>query len=386
MSGRSGGSYYGADDDEGVLVNVQYYVMGAVALMVLYCGWRFINSPTANLLGKTVNGAANTLQWSLSSPFALILSLILVVAGYVAFQLGKDEWKNFLERRQERSRRRTARSMDKEDAKQAEGESRGGTGDDRLEQGRGKTTQKPRAIQRMNPIDPCSKLGEAASKIINRQHPHLNGLMQRHPQIDVDFLATYYDALSLDGSKTFSYDNDETFKLNMQFVSKNPKKGKYQPLTDFMKTLNSEDNKLLAKLANVYMQSSMGAIESAYDINGNEDTTSLEDIYEALPEDVRDRELRKLLISAHMGNVPDSLKDVKLPASGGKGETTLGSFGREGITKIEDIMKTMRTPADIKPEGENDSAGLNSKGSTAVGDARRGSRGDAWLEGELRRV
>ena len=371
MSGRSGGSNYGADDDGGVLGNVQEMVMGAVALMVLYCGWRFINSPTANLLGKTVNGAANTLQWSLSSPFALILSLILVAAGVVMAALGRDEWKNFLERRQERSRRRNARSMDKEDAKQAEGESKGGTGDDRLEQGRAKTTQKPRAIHQMDPFDPCSKLGEDASKIILENHPELDDLMRRHPQIDVNFLATYYDALSLDGSKAFNYKDHKTFELNMQFVKNNRTKKygtlKYGTLTQFMENLKpEEDKRLLAKLANVYMQSSMGGIVSADNVNGRRDI-SLEELREALPgtEEDKDRELRKLLISAHKRNVPESLKGVKLPGSGNK---TLGSFEKEGIGNIEAIMKTMRTPPEIKPEGRsNDSAGLNSTQNSAEG-------------------
>ena len=372
MSGRSGGSYYGADDDGGVLGNVQEMVMGAVALMVLYCGWRFINSPTANLLGKTVNGAANTLQWSLSSPFALILSLILVAAGVIMYALGRDEWKNFLERRKERSRRRNARYMDKEDAKEAEGEIKGGKGEG-VEPGEGEPTKKQRAIHPMGPTDPCSKLGEDASKKIMDNHPELNGLMKRHPQIDVDFLATYYDALSLEGNKTFSYKKDTTFKLNMQIVKDNPKKQKYRKLIDFMKDLEPEDENLLAKLANVYMQSSMGGIESAYDKNGK-GLTSLEDIYKALPgeEEDKDRELKKLLISAHMGNVPESLKGVKLPGSGNK---RLGGFRNAGIVKIEGIMKTMHTPAEMKPEGGN-VAGLDStQGSRAGGNARRGSRG-----------
>jgi len=384
MSGRSGGSSYGADDDGGVLGNVQEMVMGAVALMVLYCGWRFINSPTANLLGKTVNGAANTLQWSLSSPFALILSLILVAAGYVALQIGRFQLERYKTKLQ---------SKDETDAKvDLETKLAGATGARGTTQGNGEgverngdgRTKQPRAIRQMNSFDPCSKLGEDASEIIKKD-PKLKDLMQRHPKIDVDLLATYYDALSLDGKTTFSYKDDTTFKLKMQLVNHNPKKEKYQTLTNFMKDLEPEDEKLLAKLANVYMQSSIGGIESAYD-KSEEDIKSLRDIYEALPEDVRDRELRKLLISAHKGNVPKSLKGVKLPASGGKAKT-LGMFRREGITKIEDIMKTMRTPAEVEPEGRsNGLAGLNSNVSTAVGDARRGSRGDASLEEELRRV
>ena len=74
------------DDDTSMLGNVQDLVIGAVVLMAAYCAWRFINSPVSKAVGNTVNGAANLVTWSTSSPYAFILTLIL---GLVTLVLGR---------------------------------------------------------------------------------------------------------------------------------------------------------------------------------------------------------------------------------------------------------------------------------------------------------
>ena len=76
------------DDSTSMIGNVQDLVIGAVVLMLGYCAWRFFNSPVAQALGKTVNGAANVLQWSLSSPWAFLLTLIVGLVSAVAIRFG----------------------------------------------------------------------------------------------------------------------------------------------------------------------------------------------------------------------------------------------------------------------------------------------------------
>ena len=90
-----GGRYGPYGDDDSMMGEIEELVVGCVVLIGGYCAWQFFHSPAAKTIGKVVNGGANMLQWSLSSPFALILSIVifgLMSALYSYFKLRGRIW------------------------------------------------------------------------------------------------------------------------------------------------------------------------------------------------------------------------------------------------------------------------------------------------------
>lgn len=78
------------DNDDSMMGNMKELMIGAVVLLIGYCAFQFVNSPTSQLFGNTVNGAANTASFFTSSTWTFLLGLVLVGAGFVGYQLMKD--------------------------------------------------------------------------------------------------------------------------------------------------------------------------------------------------------------------------------------------------------------------------------------------------------
>jgi hypothetical protein len=363
MSGRSGGSNYGADDDGGVLGNVQEMVMGAVALMVLYCGWRFINSPTANLLGKTVNGAANTLQWSLSSPFALILSLILVAAGYVALQIGRFQMKRWTTKIE--SKDATEAEVDREtqlanaeNARKPQGE---GTGRVQYED------QAPRNPEPANWTDPMSKIaGESSNEL--RKDKGIMELLHAKNEISYEFLQTYIDAIN-EGSERLTT-HASSYQPSETSMSNNP--SKYSGLSKTLKILSPTQKESLQRLTKIMMTANMGAMKTVIDANVSRSSpiNTVEELFKVLPREQRKVQMRWLLTGARLGmGLPEGFEQLKV--NGGK--TLKDSKRSLDIGKIQSMIKDM--DKDARNVANEDTARTDLKPKNANADGQRAGRG-----------
>ena len=92
-------SYSRTDDDNGSLMGqMEDLIIGCAVVLIGYCLFRFFHSPVGKAVGATVNGAANMMQWSLSSPYAFLVSILggLVVRGVVWY--ANRRWKAYLKK------------------------------------------------------------------------------------------------------------------------------------------------------------------------------------------------------------------------------------------------------------------------------------------------
>lgn len=350
------------DDDGGMLGNVQEMVMGAVALMALYCGWRFINSPTANLLGKTVNGAANTLQWSLSSPFALILTLVLIAAGMASFQLAKFQGRRWVKKME---------ASDDADAEAARQE--------KLEAAK-KPKPKTEEASRARPLDEVrtdpprptswldseftSPLAKTSSKEL-KDAVDVRKFLTAHPEFaeSTDLLDAYYDALN-DTMEPLE-DTNDSYRLDEDVLAKNNNDKRLERLRELYPKLGEGDKTVLAKTARLYMKASIGAIETT--MKARPDIGTLQDLYDALPyPPTKARQVKKLLTYARKkGRMMDRLEALEVPGKG-----TLGRFSEFGKDEVDAAVQKVLKMAEPKVDETGATAAQLQKAKTlAEGDA-----------------
>lgn len=151
------------DDSTSMIGQMQDLVIGAAVLLLGYMAFRLANSKIFKATGDVLNGAANAVQWSLSSPWAFLLTVILGAAGWVAVTLGVPKVRGF---------------------------SKGGTTPEKPTTEKN-PTEAPEEDRPIEPRDwkPTTKAAEAAAKAIAEHESDLNILRIKAE----DVMELYYD-------------------------------------------------------------------------------------------------------------------------------------------------------------------------------------------------
>lgn len=386
------------DDSTSMIGSIQELVMGAVVLMLGYCGWRAINSPVGKALGKAVNGTANLLQWSLSSPWAFLLTVILGFVLFVAGKVGIAQVGHLEETIR-------TKGFDAAMGRSARGERRGERRSNTSEEAKDKDGQRSKQTTTetgTDPIDPIAD-GEAKPKRLNwfdgtteSAQDAARALAEADPQLKgVDYFEAYNQYTRMLAHKDPSkYGTYELTQAEVKSLAADMEKtgGMTPKQTDVLKKLSNLDDATLKRLGKFSKVMDRNVLESmnAMRINAIGDPPEKltpENLYKSVLETNREQGelmMRKAITVAKYDkgalDSADGLKEILEPlASKGTVDVTMGR-----LKKSVDMTSGVQSTESAAAEAQKSSETIERTGRGGEEFKKGGEGEEAAEEGEAR--